>query len=71
MTRRLHICPQCRRPFPPPLVVTGSLRQRMVNILADRPDGLTVNNLVDLVYADDPDGGPMTAPRPIHIDLIW
>ena len=67
MTRRPHLCPRCRRPFPPPLVVTGPLRQRMVNILANRPDGLTINNLVDLVYADDPDGGPVTAPSSLNV----
>jgi len=67
VTRRLHLCPACQRPFPPPLVVTGPLRQRMVNILADRPDGLTINNLVDLVYARDPDGGPLTAPRSLNV----
>jgi hypothetical protein len=39
----------------------------MVNILADRPDGLTINNLVDLVYVDDPDGGPVTAQRSLNV----
>ena len=67
MSRRRHLCPTCHRPFPPPLVVTGPLRQRMVNILANRPDGLTINNLVDLVYADDPNGGPLTAPRSLNV----
>ena len=38
----------------------------MVNILADRPAGLTINNLVDLVY-DGPDGGPLTAPRSLNV----
>ena len=65
--RRSRLCPACHRPFPPPLVVTGPLRQRMVNILADRPDGLTINDLVDQVYANEPDGGPLTAPRSLNV----
>jgi hypothetical protein len=43
------------------------VRQRLVNILAHRPDGLTINNLVDLVYGDDPNGGPLTAPRSLNV----
>ena len=65
--RRLRLCPTCQRPFPPALVVTGSRRQRLVNILADRPDGVPVRDLVDLVYADDPDGGPLTAQRSLNV----
>jgi len=66
-TRRLRLCPACRRPFPPALVVTGSRRQRLVDILAGRPDGVLVRDLVDLVYADDPDGGPLTAQRSLNV----
>jgi len=65
--RRPRLCPACQRPFPPPLVVTGPLRQRMVNILAGRPDGVLVRDLVELVYADDPNGGPLTAQRSLNV----
>jgi hypothetical protein len=34
------------------------VRQRIVNLVADRPDGITRGELLDLVYADDPNGGP-------------
>jgi hypothetical protein len=67
MTRRVHVCPACGRPFPPPLVVTGSVRQKLVNIISARPDGIEIGDLVDQVYADDPDGGPVTAPRSINV----
>ena len=58
MTRRAHICPTCRRPFPPSLVVSGPVRQRIVDAIALRPDGITRAELLDVVYADDVDGGP-------------
>jgi hypothetical protein len=67
VTRRPNICPACRRPFPPPLVVTGWVRQRVVNIVSSRPDGIAIGDLVDAVYADDPDGGPVTAPRSVNV----
>ena len=58
MTRRPRHCPTCRRPFPPPLFVHGPVRQRIVDATANRPDGVTRNELLDLVYADDAGGGP-------------
>jgi hypothetical protein len=58
MTRRAHICPACHRPFPPKLIVHGPVRQRIVNAIANRPDGITRRELIDLIYADDIDGGP-------------
>jgi hypothetical protein len=59
MNRRPHICPACRRPFPPLLVVHGPIRQRIVDIVGARLDGITRGELLDLVYADDPGGGPV------------
>jgi len=56
--RRPHVCPTCHRPFPPPLVVTGPVRQRIVDVIADRPDGITRGEIIATVYADDIDGGP-------------
>jgi hypothetical protein len=34
------------------------VRQRIVDLIANRPDGITRGELLDLVYADDPGGGP-------------
>jgi hypothetical protein len=56
--RRPQLCPTCRRPYPPRLVVHGPVRQRIVNLIASRPDGITRGEILDLVYADDPNGGP-------------
>ena len=58
MSRRRRLCPTCHRPFPPRLVVHGPVRQRIVDVIADRPDGITRGEILDVVYADDADGGP-------------
>ncbi len=58
MSRRAKICPACRRPFAPNLVVHGPVRQRIVDAVANRPDGITRAELLGVVYADDIDGGP-------------
>jgi hypothetical protein len=39
----------------------------LVDIVSNRPDGITIGDLVDAVYADDPDGGPVTAPRSVNV----
>jgi hypothetical protein len=57
---QLKICPQCQRPFPPALKVHGPVRQRIVNLIAGRPDGITRREIIDAVYASDPNGGPDT-----------
>lgn len=51
-------CPTCGRPYPPALTVRGPVRQRLVDIIAAHPDGLSSWELLDKVYADDPAGGP-------------
>jgi hypothetical protein len=43
------------------------VRQRLVDIVTNRPDGMAIGELVDAVYADDPDGGPVTAPRSVNV----
>jgi hypothetical protein len=58
MSRRPHLCPTCQRPFPPQLVVHGPVRQRIVDLIAGRPDGITRAEIIATVYADDIDGGP-------------
>jgi hypothetical protein len=47
--------------------VTGSVRQKLVNIIGARPDGIPISELVDQVYADCIDGGPVTAPRSVNV----
>jgi hypothetical protein len=38
--------------------VHGPVRQRIVDVIADRPDGITRAELLNVVYGDDIDGGP-------------
>jgi hypothetical protein len=40
------------------LLVSGPVRQRVVNLVASRPDGIPTAELHSLVYATDPNGGP-------------
>lgn len=54
----MTVCPCCKRPFPPSIAVQGRIRQRLVDLVAGRPDGITSSELMDLLYADDPNGGP-------------
>jgi hypothetical protein len=34
------------------------VRQRIVDLIASRPDGISRREIIDLVYASDPNGGP-------------
>jgi hypothetical protein len=38
--------------------VHGPVRQRIVDAVGNRPDGITRGELLDLVYFDRADGGP-------------
>jgi hypothetical protein len=58
MSRHPQCCPACGRPFPPELTVTGPVRRRLVEIIANHPNGIARGELMDLLYADDADGGP-------------
>jgi|SRR6516165_10468089 hypothetical protein len=60
MSRRPQICPTCLRPLAPKLAVNGPVRQRIVDIVANRPDGITRGELIDIIYSADPNGGPAT-----------
>jgi|SRR6516164_293030 len=59
MARRPQLCPTCRRPYAPPLVVHGPVRQAIVDVIANRPDGITRSEIIAVVYASDPNGGPV------------
>jgi hypothetical protein len=48
------------------LIVCGKIRQRIVDVIANRPDGITRSEVLALVYADDPNGGP-TNPNTVSV----
>lgn len=52
------ICPVSGRPCPRKLLVSGPVRQRIVDVIATRPHGVTRGQLMWLVYGEDPNGGP-------------
>jgi hypothetical protein len=53
-----EVCTHCGRPYPPKLVVSGPVRQRIVDVIASRPNGIARAELVWLIYGSDPNGGP-------------
>jgi hypothetical protein len=63
----MRICSCCHRPFPPRLFVTGSRRRHLVDAVLAHPDGITSDRIADLIYADDPNGGPEHARRSIWV----
>ena len=67
ITRAKAACPHCGRPYAPRLKVRGYVAQRLVNVIAEHADTLTIKQLVDLVYADDPNGGPLSAQRSLNV----
>jgi len=56
--RDSEVCSHCGRPLAPKLAVSGPVRQRIVEVIAQHPDGIARENLIRLAYASDPNGGP-------------
>lgn len=68
--------PQPRRPRRPRpsidgeqvlALVRGRVARRLVEALLRHPGGLAIGALIDEVYGDDPDGGPLTAERTLRV----
>lgn len=55
---RLKVCPTCGRAFPPVIEVGGKRRQALFDYVANHPEGVTVWQIIETVWADDPNGGP-------------
>ncbi len=47
-----EICPCCRQVIPPQLVVSGPLRTRVLDLVARRPDGISLPEIAAIVYSD-------------------
>lgn len=54
----MKCCPTCGRAFPPKIDVGGKKRQMIFDYIARHPEGVTVHQIMDYVYAEDPNGGP-------------
>ena len=50
-------CPHCKRPYAPRIDVGGIVRQRLVDALAEHPEGLNREQLMRAAYYDCPNGG--------------
>ena len=48
--RSPDLCPCCNRPLPPALTVSGPLRNRVLELVARRPNGISMMELVGIVY---------------------
>jgi len=58
---QLDICPCCKRPLIKPSIfpsVTGRTRRRLVHLIAANP-GMKGPQLMQLLYADNPEGGAL------------
>lgn len=58
----MKCCPTCGREFAPEIDVGGTVRQRVFDTIARHTarGGIGRRELVDAIYADDPNGGPDT-----------
>lgn len=55
---KMKRCPTCKRPLPPVVSVSGRRRQALLEYVLRYPEGVTRSQILDAIYADDPDGGP-------------
>lgn len=63
-------CPHCHRPYAPLLRVNGPMRRRVVDLIASRPDGIGINEIAALVYADRPNDEPNWAANSLKT-TVW
>ena len=56
---KLKVCPCCKRPFAPEVDLGGPVRQRTYDYIVAHPEGVTRYQVMEHVYRDDPNGGPL------------
>jgi hypothetical protein len=61
-------CPQCRQPVAPTGLRLPRIKQRILESVRRRP-GITVQELLDQVWADALDGGPLTGAKCLHVHV--
>jgi hypothetical protein len=70
------ICPCCGQPVTPKsrlqayAAVQPPLRRRLIETLIDATAPVPASDLADAVYADDPDGGPLSAVECVRA-FVW
>lgn len=67
-----HDCPHCGHPMPEddfPGVVLPRIKKRIYQEVSKAsPHGISLNLLVERVYWDDPEGGPLD-PKTMHVHV--
>ena len=69
MNTRVHItcCPGCGRPMPRDDIVLPPIKRRIYDIVS-RHHGISAERLRELVWIDDPSGGPED-PKVLHVHV--
>lgn len=66
-------CPTCGQTLPAPKphgLRLSAFRTRLFEIVRRAgPNGITTDDIVSVLYADHPDGGPMTAHKCVHVHV--
>lgn len=52
------VCCCCGQLLPPRIKFSGPVKQRIYEFVAKHPEGVSRYQIMEAVYADDPDGGP-------------
>jgi hypothetical protein len=57
----VRCCPQCGQVIPPKkLFPHQPVKRRIYEYVARHPEGVSRRQIIDAVYANDPDGGPIS-----------
>lgn len=54
----IKCCPTCKQPLPPTIVVGGRRRQALLDYVLANAQGVSREQIMSRVWADDIDGGP-------------
>jgi hypothetical protein len=70
MNTRVNIirCPGCGRPLPHDNLGLPPIKRRIHDIVGRHP-GISAEHLCELVWADDPGGGPESGRKAIHVHV--
>ena len=64
-------CESCGQIIPPKLLFEHQpVKKRIYDFIAKHPEGVSRDQILDAVYADDPDGGPTPQAVSVHIFLM-
>jgi len=50
--------------------ITSSMQRRVLQILIEKPKGVVIQDLINLLYSDRADGGPLYAASSVSVALV-